>query len=135
MKSAFADTSYYIALATAKDNAYSAAKAFSDRFRGKLLTTEYVLLELGNFFSKFALRSMFVALYDSLVRDEKTTIVPCDGETLRRAIELYRARQDKEWSLTDCTSFVVMRDAGLHESLTTDHHFEQAGFKALLPRS
>ena len=39
---------------------------------------------------------------------------------------------DKEWSLTDCTSFVVMQEEGLTDALTTDHHFEQAGFTVLL---
>jgi uncharacterized protein len=42
------------------------------------------------------------------------------------------SRRDKEWSLTDCISFVVMKERGLTEALTADHHFEQAGFKALL---
>lgn len=41
-------------------------------------------------------------------------------------------RPDKDWSLTDCTSFVVMQDAGINEALTGDRHFEQAGFKTLL---
>jgi len=43
-------------------------------------------------------------------------------------MDLYRRRQDKDWSLTDCISFVVMADEGLTESLTADRHFEQAGF-------
>lgn len=47
-------------------------------------------------------------------------------------MDLYRARPDKEWSLTDCTSFVVMNECGLTDALTGDRHFEQAGFKALL---
>ena len=45
---------------------------------------------------------------------------------------MYRDREDKQWSLTDCISFVVMADGGLADALTGDHHFEQAGFKALL---
>jgi len=39
---------------------------------------------------------------------------------------------DKGWSLTDCASFVIMEDEGLPAALTHDHHFEQAGFQALL---
>lgn len=50
----------------------------------------------------------------------------------RRGLGLYAARPDKAWSLTDCISFVVMTDRGLTEALTGDHHFEQAGFRALL---
>ncbi len=45
---------------------------------------------------------------------------------------LLKSRPDKEWSLVDAASFVVMRERGIHEALTTDHHFEQAGFARLL---
>ncbi len=45
---------------------------------------------------------------------------------------MFRRRHDKEWSLVDCMSFVVMQDRRLQESLTTDEHFEQAGFRSLL---
>jgi len=48
------------------------------------------------------------------------------------AIELYRERPDKNWSLTDCLSFVVMERRRVTEALTTGHHFEQAGLKALM---
>jgi hypothetical protein len=44
---------------------------------------------------------------------------------------LYRERPDKNWSLTDCLSFTVMKDNGLRVALTGDQHFEQAGFQAL----
>jgi predicted nucleic acid-binding protein len=45
---------------------------------------------------------------------------------------LYHLRPDKQWSLTDCISFLVMSEEGITEALTADHHFEQAGFVALL---
>ena len=49
-----------------------------------------------------------------------------------QAMQMYRDRDDKEWSLTDCVSFVIMKDQNIGEGLTADHHFEQAGFIALL---
>jgi predicted nucleic acid-binding protein len=49
-----------------------------------------------------------------------------------RGLELYEQRPDKKWSLTDCISFVVMKDEGLQEALTGDEHFQQAGFAASL---
>ena len=58
--------------------------------------------------------------------------VRATSELIQRGRKLYRERADKEWPLTDCISFVVMQDHGLSEALTADHHFEQAGFKALL---
>ena len=59
-------------------------------------------------------------------------VVSVDSALLRRAIDFYHSRGDKEWGLTDCISFIVMEDNGLTEALTTDEHFQQAGFRALL---
>jgi predicted nucleic acid-binding protein len=59
-------------------------------------------------------------------------IIPLTEELCQRGFELFRQRRDKEWGLVDCVSFVVMGERELHESLTTDKHFEQAGFRALL---
>ena len=53
-------------------------------------------------------------------------------ELYSQAMEFYRQRPDKEWGITDCISFVVMQDYGLTDTLTTDEHFNQSGFKALL---
>lgn len=58
--------------------------------------------------------------------------VPLSTELLDAGLALMGKRTDKDWSLTDCISFVVMERNGLHEALTGDHHFEQAGFNALL---
>ena len=62
----------------------------------------------------------------------RTRVVPLDSRLLQRGLDLFAERPDKHWSLTDCISFVVMRDAGLTAALTGDNHFVQAGFKALL---
>lgn len=58
--------------------------------------------------------------------------MPASRELLDNALDLYHQHADKEWTLTDCISFVVMREQELTEALTQDHHFEQAGFVALL---
>jgi predicted nucleic acid-binding protein len=55
-----------------------------------------------------------------------------DDDLYEAGIELYRARADKDWSLTDCISFVVMEERGIADALTGDRHFEQAGFQAML---
>ena len=71
-------------------------------------------------------------LLASLESDPSVEILPLSEELYERAFELYRNRPDKEWGITDCISFIVMQDRGLTEALTTDEHFEQAGFKALM---
>ena len=77
-------------------------------------------------------RRLFRELYDSLMSDPRVEIVPPDAELWRRALDLYLNRPDKDWSLTDCTSFVVMTERKLPEAATGDRHFEQAGFRVLL---
>jgi hypothetical protein len=64
--------------------------------------------------------------------DPRVHIVSPSDEQFRRGKELYARRSDKEWSLTDCISFLVMQEHALTEALTADHHFEQAGFAILL---
>jgi hypothetical protein len=59
-------------------------------------------------------------------------IVPASRELLDRALDLYHQHADKQWTLTDCVSFIIMRERGVSEALTGDKHFEQAGFVALL---
>jgi predicted nucleic acid-binding protein len=75
---------------------------------------------------------VFIQLLADLQANPDITIVPCSDQLLRDGIQLYAQRPDKEWSLTDCISFVVMQQEGITEALTGDHHFEQAGFVALL---
>ena len=78
------------------------------------------------------MRSLFTKLVSDLRFDPDTRIVPATRDLLDRGLELFSRRPDKEWSLTDCTSVAAMQDEGLTDTLTTDHHFEQAGFAALL---
>jgi len=74
-----------------------------------------------------------MVLVDEINRaSPRTQIVPLDSRLLQRGLDLFAGRHDKNWSLTDCISFVVMQDEDLTEALTGDSHFEQAGFKALL---
>jgi len=73
-----------------------------------------------------------VALLAAIESDPRVEIVPLAEELCARSGELFRRHSDKEWGLTDCVSFVVMRDKGISEALSTDHHFEQAGFRPLL---
>ena len=58
-------------------------------------------------------------------------VVGFDPKVQQAGFDLYESRLDKDWSLTDCVSFAVMTQRGLTEALTADHHFEQAGFRAM----
>ena len=90
------------------------------------------MLEIGNALAKVRYRAAAIELLDSIEEDPNIEIIPLSEEFYERAIELYRQRQDKEWGITDCISFTVMEDHKLTKALTTDDHFQQAGFRALL---
>ena len=127
----FADTSFYIAVVSERDAYHERAVLATKRYRRKQVTTEYVLVETGNWMAKSD-RPAFMQLLAELHADPNTTIVPASRDVFDRACRLYGERLDKEWSLTDCISFVVMQKLSITDALTHDHHFEQAGFRVLM---
>ncbi|HUY32353.1 MAG TPA: PIN domain-containing protein [Pirellulales bacterium] len=132
MKTVFADTSFYVAFCNLCDRHHSKAIDLAIRFQGQVVTTEFVLVELGNFLSRSDDRATFVRLFNQLRADEHTLILAASHEMFEVGYELYADRADKDWSLVDCISFAVMRERQLTDALTADHHFEQAGFAALM---
>ena len=133
MKTVFADTGYWIALLNPKDDWHGRAIETS-RALGKcrLVTTEMVLDELLAALSKVPVRGLVISGTDAIRRNPNTEVMPQTSIQFSEAFDLYRSMPDKEWSLTDCASFVLMRQRGISEALAHDHHFEQAGFTALL---
>jgi predicted nucleic acid-binding protein len=128
----FADTSYLLALVNPDDEFHASAVGLSSRLDEVVVTTMWVLTELGDALHRGRNRKTFSRFLDTLAEHEDIRIVSASPELFHRGVDLFRARPDKEWSLTDCISFVVMADEGISEALTGDRHFEQAGFKALL---
>jgi uncharacterized protein len=132
MKDAFADTSYYLALVNPDDCSHDAAQHWVVHRWRRLITTEYVLLEMGNYLCKAVDKPTFANLILLIKTDPRTRLLPACPELFEAGCALYGQRLDKDWSLTDCISFVVMRREGLTDALTADKHFEQAGFNKLL---
>jgi hypothetical protein len=132
MKVVFADTFYFLALAGERDRAHAIAVDYSRTRHGPVVTTAWVLTEVANALSAAARRFAFTRLLSRIRQDPRFTIVPPTQDLFERGVALYAERPDKEWSLTDCISFTVMREMGISEALTGDSHFEQAGFAALL---
>jgi predicted nucleic acid-binding protein len=128
----FGDTFYFLALLNPKDARHNAAVAFSRTHGRSVVTTDWVLTELADGLAKQRTRRTFTLVYEGLVADPGTTIIKCSPGLWEQGRLLYEARADKDWSLTDCISFVVMEREKIAEALTADHHFEQAGFVALL---
>ena len=133
MSRVFADTHFYIALLSKKDDAHDAAlRGQADTEIREVITTSWILVELADAMSLPRERDITAKFIARLRSAASTRIVPVSEELLWRGFDLYRTRPDKEWSLTDCISFVVMSDEGLTEALTRDRHSGQAGFMALL---
>ncbi|NQE06427.1 tRNA(fMet)-specific endonuclease VapC [ANME-1 cluster archaeon GoMg1] len=129
----FLDTAYVLALLNPNDVYHEQAKALlpSVRVAHEVWITEAILLEIGNALAR-SNRSTAVAFVNSCYATPNVNVISVDRTLVHRAIDFYRSREDKEWGLTDCISFIVMEDHGLTDALTTDEHFQQAGFRALL---
>lgn len=129
----FLDSAFIIALASKTDSFHEKALQISETLDGKILvTTRAIMLEVGNALSKRSFRKAGVALLNSLEMDDNVAIISLSDELFTKGMELYSKRIDKEWGLIDCISFLVMQERGILQALTTDIHFQQAGFQALM---
>lgn len=134
-KVVFLDTGFAIALASPRDRYHAKAVQLADELKtsgSSIITTRAVLLEIGAALAKASYRGTAVSIIEMLENDPDVEIVPLQDGLFVEALELFRERADKEWSLTDCMSFVVMRQRGIQAALAADTHFQQAGFEALL---
>lgn len=132
MKRFFGDTSYFLALLNRDDALHGEASRITSQGGFTMITTAWVMTELADAYSSASHRDGFMRFYRFLKADAGTELIQASPELFDKGIELYSRRPDKDWSLTDCISFVVMNDHGIKEALTGDHHFEQPGFRALL---
>jgi predicted nucleic acid-binding protein len=133
----FVDTSGWAAWADRDERFHAQARRILDEtwdHDGRLVTTNLVLIELTSLLiSPLRVpRPQQIALLDDLRGDPSVEVVPIDAGREAAAWALWRSRTDKDWTLVDCASFVLMEQRGLLEAVTSDHHFEQAGFRRLL---
>ena len=99
-----------------------------------IITTDAVILETFNGLSAPGIRSECHRIMSGLLNRPTMQTLPLSRELLQQGQQLHLNRQDKDWSLTDCISFVVMNEQSITSALAYDHHFEQAGFDPLLRR-
>ena len=135
MKVVFADTSYWIALINPREALHAKATALARKFAShRVVTSEMVCVELLNSFSSAGshLRGTAVALVVALRQSRSGLVWPQSPEQFQKALLRYGQVKDKDWSLTDCASFQIMDSEGIHQALTSDRHFAQAGFSVLL---
>jgi len=135
MKSVFADTNFFVAFLSRRDTFHSLAREFMAALQSRMVTTDWVLVEVANFMAKTRLRSEAARLIRAIRANPRMDIVPATAAAIEDGLRFYELHQDKRWSLTDCISFQVMRREGISQALTADRHFEQAGFEILLKGS
>ena len=127
----FADTFALIAWLNPRDEAHTVVAAYLDVFTGRLLTTEWVLMELADALSAPEARSTAAAFLKAVRVDPLFDVVGYAPAVYQAGFELFATRPDKAWSLTDCISIGVMAERKVSEALTADHHFVQAGFRTV----
>lgn len=132
MNDQFADTSFFCAILSKNDRFHSEAITVLRQLNSRLVTSDWVLQEVGNSLSKQSNRHKMRPFHDFLRIHPLVTIIPASRDQFEQGLHLFDARRDKNWSLTDCISFEIMKEHRISEALTSDHHFEQAGFRVLL---
>ena len=131
MTTVFADTWFFQALLSEHDQHHAEVVSHMEASDDFIITTRWVLVETANAAGGSAFRDVAARFLQAAEVDPNLTIIGPSDEIYARGLELYAKRPDKEWSLTDCISFVVMDEQKVTDALTGDRHFEQAGFKAI----
>ncbi|MGE0542749.1 MAG: type II toxin-antitoxin system VapC family toxin [Dehalococcoidia bacterium] len=128
----FVDSGYFIAIVNVRDALHARARRLATGLQRRQVTTDAVLLEVGDALARPPLRQFGVALIARIRQNPNINVVSLTPDLFQRTLAFYESRADKEWGLTDCVSFVVMHDRGITDALSYDQHFIQAGFRALL---
>lgn len=132
----FLDTNGWLALLNASDSLHiTAGETWKDLGRAgySVLLTDLVVAETGNGLARTPARRTLRAAVEAIRNSPRARVLSGSRDLLDRALDLYNRRPDKTWGLVDCASFVVMQDHEVLEAFTNDRHFEQAGFRCLLP--
>ena len=131
----YVDAAGWIALVNRRDALHTQAVQIYRQLlqeQCQYITASVVLLEVGNWLSPTPLRGLAIDLLHRIEQSSRIEVVHVTPELYAEGWQLYSNRLDKDWSMIDCISFVIMQERNLTEALTSDHHFEQAGFKVLL---
>jgi predicted nucleic acid-binding protein len=132
----FGDTSFFFALVAKRDPAHrSAVTVYEKLLRTdvRVVTTDYVVDELLTLTKARIDTPTSLSLLDRMERSDSIELQMLTGERFSSAKQYFRKHSDHGYSFTDCTSFVIMAELEIRSALTTDRHFREAGFEALLP--
>jgi uncharacterized protein len=130
----FLDTAFAQALLNPRDQYHQKAKQLERRMeQAKLVvTTKLVLIEIADALSSSRKTEAGIFINNVIADNQHFNVIEMDETLFNRAFMIYNNRPDKSWGLTDCVSFMVMDDHKLTHALTSDQHFVQYGFRALM---
>jgi predicted nucleic acid-binding protein len=135
-KRVFLDTNGWIALLSSSDSLHRPARALWATLIQQgysIYVTDWIAAETGNGLARPPARTHFPEAVELIRSSSRSHWITTMDDLFRRALQRYSERQDKNWGLVDCASFVVMDEHGIREAFTNDRHFQQAGFQPLLP--
>jgi uncharacterized protein len=138
IKVVFVDTAFWISLFDRTDIKHPLAVVqLRELEKTSFLTTDTVLTEVMNYFSKTPsfVRIQVTGFVKGIMLDEKMRVLYSTRALLVQSIDFYEQRADKQYSLTDCMSMLVMRERSIFDVLTSDKHFRQEGFNVLMADS
>lgn len=133
MRRIFLDTCGILAIVNKRDSLHKKAVQINSVLlfeNVNFITTEYIIVEVGNALAKD--KSLALKTINHLYGSEDVQILKITDIMFDRALDVYKQYIDKEWGLTDISSFVVMKEYNIEDAFTNDKHFEQYGFKILL---
>jgi predicted nucleic acid-binding protein len=136
MREVFADTAYWIGLINPQDDLHRLAKEISAQLGSfRIVTSEMVLAEVLNALADYGphIRAFGTKTVRSIVESASIDVEPQTRVLFREALKLYGERPDKDWSLTDCASFVIMARRGINEALTSDAHYRMVTRHCCVP--
>ena len=128
----FVDTGAWVALSVTGDKNSAAAKRvhgeIARRVHGAPVTTSFVLDEAATLIRMETDVPASSRFLHAALEARSVTVVWIDQGHFRSATEMLERHEDRRWSFTDCTSFVVMGELGIASAFAFDHNFEEAGF-------
>lgn len=131
MAEVFLDTSYLLALEIENDQNHKIATQHWQRISAllpPLVTTSFILDETVTFFNSRGYHAQAIRVGNNLLNSPSVQFIHVDAALLFEGWSYFQSHDDKDYSLTDCISFVLMRKLGITTAFTFDRHFEQAGF-------
>lgn len=134
METLFADASFFIAYHNSKDVNHRASRALIRGFEEHpvlLVTTDYIFDEVMTVLLVRGNKDIAIQAGKAMLEDANIEIMRIDEELFNEAWEMFQSFKDKEWSFTDCTSYVLMKKLNIETGISFDRHFKQFGFRVI----